>query len=242
MIGWKGEHITSLDFLESEKRYGSPFWDFHRADLHNCLYERAVELGAKIHTSSRVIDIEYQADPAQATVILTNGNRYTADLVVGADGIVSRTRECFLKRTDPPTPTGDLAYRVLLDLREIQLDEDVQKMLEQTEVNYWMGPGAHAVCYLLRDRAYLNSEIAKRNQLFFFFLLFSVLTSSVVVLLVPDDIPDGGARTVDGNVLEMRQLFADWDPRRVILLKSLHLSKIYECRLIDVIKTELAKY
>lgn len=163
MISWKGEHITFLDFIESAKRYGSPFWDFHRADLHNCLYNRAVELGAKVYTNSRVVDVEYHASPAQATVILANGSRYTADLVVGADGIASRTRECFLKRVDPPTPTGDLAYRVLLDLRKIQLDEDVRKMLENTEVNYWMGPGAHAVCYLLRNRTYLNSKIATRT-------------------------------------------------------------------------------
>ncbi|KAL1965757.1 hypothetical protein VTN77DRAFT_5257 [Rasamsonia byssochlamydoides] len=164
MIGWKGDHISSLDFIESANRYGSPFWDFHRADLHNCLYRRAVELGAKVHTNSRVVNVEYhQANPgpAQVTVILANGKRYMADLVVGADGIVSRTRECFLNRADPPMPTGDLAYRVLLDLRQIQLDEDVQKMLEETEVNYWMGPGAHAVCYLLRNRTYLNSEIVK---------------------------------------------------------------------------------
>jgi salicylate hydroxylase len=173
MISWKGEHITSLDFVESANRYGSTFWDFHRADLHNCLYQRAVELGAKIHTNSRVDDIEYEDSPAQATVILADGKRYTGDLVVGADGIVSRTRECFLERNDPPTPTGDLAYRVLLDLREVQLEEDVQKMLEKTEVNYWMGPGAHAVCYMLRNRTYLNSEIVKSLD----FLLYSHLGS-----------------------------------------------------------------
>lgn len=107
-------------------------------------------------------------------MILANGSRYAADLVVGADGIVSRTRECFLKRADPPTPTGDLAYRVLLDLRKIQLDGDVQKILENTEVNYWMGPGAHAVCYLLRNRTYLNSETATRTPC----TKLAILTSS----------------------------------------------------------------
>jgi salicylate hydroxylase len=34
-----------------------------------------------------------------------------------------------------------------------------------------------------------------------------------MVLLVPDDIPDGGATTVEGNVEEMRALYKDWDPR-----------------------------
>ncbi|KAL2002286.1 hypothetical protein VTN02DRAFT_264 [Thermoascus thermophilus] len=184
MYNWKGERLSSLSLVESGKRYGSPFWDFHRADLHSCLYQRALELGADVRTNSRVDGVEYQYDPPRATAVLTDGRRVTADLVVGADGIVSRTRECFLGRHDPPTPTGDQAYRVLLDLREIELEEDVQTMLDTKEVHYWMGPGCHAVCYLLRGGRYLN-----------------------MVLLVPDDIPDGGARTVEGNVTEMRQLF-----------------------------------
>ncbi|KAJ9298539.1 hypothetical protein DTO271G3_3506 [Paecilomyces variotii] len=190
MIRWKGEHLSSLDFIESSKRYGSPFWDFHRADLHSALLQRALELGADVRTNSRVDQVEHQSDTRRATVVLTDGRRFTADLVVGADGIVSRTRECFLGHSDPPTPTGDLAYRVLLDLNEIELEEDVQKLIEPKEVNYWMGPGCHAVCYLLRGGRYLN-----------------------MVLLVPDDIPDGGARTVEGSVTEMRDLFKDWDPR-----------------------------
>lgn len=158
MIRWKGEHLSSLDFIESSKRYGSPFWDFHRADLHSALLQRALELGADVRTNSRVDQVEHQSDTPRATVVLTDGTRFTADLVVGADGIVSRTRECFLGHSDPPTPTGDLAYRVLLDLNEIELEEDVQKLIEPREVNYWMGPGCHAVCYLLRGGRYLNSE------------------------------------------------------------------------------------
>lgn len=34
-----------------------------------------------------------------------------------------------------------------------------------------------------------------------------------MVLLVPDDMPDDGASTLAGNVVEMRALFTDWDPR-----------------------------
>lgn len=34
-----------------------------------------------------------------------------------------------------------------------------------------------------------------------------------MVLLVPDDMPADGASTLEGNVEEMRALYADWDPR-----------------------------
>jgi len=30
---------------------------------------------------------------------------------------------------------------------------------------------------------------------------------------VPDDIPNGGATTVEGNVDEMRGIYKNWDPR-----------------------------
>lgn len=36
-----------------------------------------------------------------------------------------------------------------------------------------------------------------------------------MVLLVPDDIPDDGASTVEGNVEEMCAAFKGWDPRCV---------------------------
>ena len=34
-----------------------------------------------------------------------------------------------------------------------------------------------------------------------------------MVLLVPDDIPDGGATTVEGNVDGVRGIHKNWDPR-----------------------------
>ena len=34
-----------------------------------------------------------------------------------------------------------------------------------------------------------------------------------MVLLVPDDIPEGGIITVEGNVDEMREIYKHWDPK-----------------------------
>jgi len=48
MIGWRGNHITHMDFAEHAKKYGAPFWGFHRASLHKCLLDRAVELGSSL--------------------------------------------------------------------------------------------------------------------------------------------------------------------------------------------------
>lgn len=79
-----------------------------------------------------------------ATVVLSDGRRITADLIVGADGINSRLREVMLGRRDPPTPTGDLAYRLLLSTKEMLKDPELADFVKNPQVNYWLGPDAHA--------------------------------------------------------------------------------------------------
>lgn len=145
MIHWKGEIISHMHFEESAARYpGTFYWDFHRANLHRCLLDRAVELGATVKTKARVSNVETSLDGLDATVVLENGESYTADLVVGADGINSRLREIMVGHEDPPTLTGDLAYRLLLSTKEMLKDPELASFVTDPQVNYWLGPDAHA--------------------------------------------------------------------------------------------------
>ncbi|KAF2133027.1 FAD binding domain-containing protein [Dothidotthia symphoricarpi CBS 119687] len=189
MIGWKGEKISDMDFHEYERELGTPFFDFHRANLHSVLVGRACELGATLLTNTRVVDIVCEEDGRGATAVCERGKRYEADLVVGADGINSKCREILLGREDPPVLTGDLAYRLLLNTEDMMKDDDLRSFVEDPQVNYWIGPDAHAVNYVLRGGKLFN-----------------------LVLLVPDNMP-AGANTLAGNVIEMRALYKDWDPR-----------------------------
>lgn len=146
MIGWKGNKISDMNFHEYEAETGTPFWDFHRANLHMGLLERAVELGAKFTVNTKVENVEYNEDMANntstATAVCANGTRYTADLVIGADGINSKCREILLGREDPPLLTGDLAYRLLLNTEEMLKDPELREFVEDPQVNYWIGPDA----------------------------------------------------------------------------------------------------
>ncbi|KAI1497853.1 FAD/NAD(P)-binding domain-containing protein [Biscogniauxia marginata] len=189
MMGWKGTRLSRADFHRYGEALGTPFFDFHRADLHRCLLDRAVELGADIRVSSRVDRIDYGADDLTATAVLGDGKRLTADLIVGADGISSKLREILLGKPDPPVETGDLAYRLLINAKDIFADTELQEFIREPQVNYWIGPDAHVVNYVLRGGELLN-----------------------MVLLAPDDMPTG-AMTLDGNVEEMKSRFHGWDPR-----------------------------
>ncbi|KAI0482030.1 FAD/NAD(P)-binding domain-containing protein [Xylariaceae sp. FL0804] len=195
MIGWKGNHLSRMDLHAYSKALGTPFWDFHRANLHQCLLDRAVELGGVLRVKARVDNVECAEDGLTATAVLSTGEKLAADLVVGADGISSRLREILLGRPDPPVATGDLAYRLLIDARDMLADPELQHLILDPQVNYWLGPDAHAVNYVLRGGELFN-----------------------MVLLVPDDMPTT-SMTLDGNVEEMQALYRDWDPRIPKILK-----------------------
>lgn len=145
----------------------------------------------QFHLNERVEKIDFRIPPTVYTS--QNQNQYTGDLIIAADGLWSRTRECFLGKKDEPLPTGDLAYRIILSADQIN-DPELRAWIETPQVHFWVGPGAHAVAYSMRGGKMFN-----------------------LVLLVPDDLPEGVSRQA-GSVDEMRQLFADWDPVYVVAL------------------------
>ncbi|MFC5337004.1 FAD-dependent oxidoreductase [Leucobacter denitrificans] len=79
-----------------------------RSELHNALRDRAIELGAKIHTGRRVVG----ADP-KGVLHFSDGEQVEADLVIGADGLHSRVRDS-LQLARLKVGLGDGATRVLV--------------------------------------------------------------------------------------------------------------------------------
>jgi salicylate hydroxylase len=180
-------HEDNFD-INIRRRYSAPFSDCHRVDLQQALVQKAQELGVDVCLNAKVVNIDFGPEKGSEARITTEaGQTYVADLVVGADGLWSTCRSTFLGHQDPPLPTGDLAYRIVLNVDQIQ-DPQVKDMVRIPACRFWAGPDAHVAAYSIRAGKMYN-----------------------VVLLVPDDLEDGVART-QGNVEEMRSLFEGWDP------------------------------
>ena len=101
--------------LASKTEYGGDRIMYHRQDLHSALREAATTTSrngppANIRTSSRVVT----CDVDSGTVTLEDGNQFTADLIVAADGIHSNIRDIVVGEKTQTVPTGLSAYRFMV--------------------------------------------------------------------------------------------------------------------------------
>lgn len=104
-----GDTMYEISFdAASEARYGGPYLNIHRGDLHGVL-EKVVAPNTIVF-NHRLVGLDETSD----AVLLTfdNGSRVEADIVIGADGIRSKVRE-YLLGSAPPQFAGAVAQRAI---------------------------------------------------------------------------------------------------------------------------------
>ncbi|KAH0840886.1 hypothetical protein AYO21_06212 [Fonsecaea monophora] len=174
-----------------ESAYGYPYLHIHRADYHQILVEEAERQGVEIRLDSFVTGIDFDLPAAH---IRGQAQPFTADLIVGADGLKSVCREALLGRPDPPHLTGDLAYRIVVPAEAMKAHPLLRDLVAVPNINYWLGPDAHAVSYLLKGGNLYN-----------------------IVIACPDNLPEL-VNQQKADLDEMHALFAAWDPQLRALL------------------------
>ena len=134
--GATGGLVTRLEVGRLRPAQGYHF--LHRADLIGILRDGAVEAGVEVRLLSRVAAVE------TAALVLEDGTRVAADLVIGADGVHSQVR-AVLNGAEVAQFTGQVAWRALIA-------GDGGAAVAEVHI----GPGRHLVSYPLRGGALRN--------------------------------------------------------------------------------------
>ncbi len=127
-------------------RYGAPYATLHRADLHGLLLQALQQTAAVLHTNCATQSFE---QTAQSVALQTGQEAQDTDILVGADGLWSNTRQQLLN-DGSPRRTGHLAYRSLVQ------QSALPERLRSQNVTAWLGPNMHAVQYPVRGGEWLN--------------------------------------------------------------------------------------
>lgn len=130
------------------ERHGFPYYHIHRADLIRVLADAAArEPRITLRTGVRVEHFSQDGDAVR--VGLQDGTEIVAAALVGADGIRSTVR-AGLFSTEPPTFTGNIAWRSLIPVARLPRD------LVRPAATAWWGPGRHFVHYYVRGGQFVN--------------------------------------------------------------------------------------
>ncbi len=157
-----GRILSSLDLQKcSEELYDHPYLHVHRADYHTVLAEEFRRLGGSIATNSEVTSVNFN----DSTVQIKGGPDIKADLIIGADGVKSISRELLLGRADPPRFSGDMAYRLVIREKDIRKHPNLVDLVNSGRINNWIGPDQHVMGYKLRDGDLFNVVIACTDTL-----------------------------------------------------------------------------
>ena len=119
------------------------FYGMHRADLLAMFVEK---LPADIvSTGHRCVGFEQ--DDRQATLTFANGNRATADIVIGADGIHS-TLQQFVIAPSRPQFSGQVAHRGIVSAASVGWRPGAMRN--------WLGVGKHFLVFPVRANELVN--------------------------------------------------------------------------------------
>lgn len=199
---WKTGEILTKTTLGSAAttKFGSPYLHLHRADLHSVLHDAATDPQrpgppALVRTTARVASID-QTDPERPVAVTTDGTRWQANVIIGADGIRSAVRSAIGGPGDIET-SGDMAYRTLVPAETLRVDPATRWIFDWPAAQFWLGENRHVVAYPVRNMEYVN-----------------------VVAIAPVTPQVDLEWRCEVDATQMRQEYAGWDERLTRLLAA----------------------
>lgn len=137
------------------QRFGNPYAVSHRADLHGAIHEGVLNNPLiRLHTGAQVEHLSIGEHSVSATT--RDGRSFTADAVVGCDGVKSVVRAQVLG--DAPRVSGHVVYRAVVPAADMPAD------LRWNSPVVWAGPNCHLVHYPLRGGEQYNLVVTFHSR------------------------------------------------------------------------------
>jgi 2-polyprenyl-6-methoxyphenol hydroxylase-like FAD-dependent oxidoreductase len=141
-----GAILTRVPLAEAaSRRWGAPFYNMHRADLHDAL--RAAVRDQQITLGARCVSVEQDAE--NVTIGFADGRQATGDLLIGADGVHSAVRD-HVAGPAHPTWWRQTAWR---GLAPAAVGHEVGLEMRQ---HVFLGPGILFVTYYVASGRLVN--------------------------------------------------------------------------------------
>ena len=171
----------------SEDMYGAPHWILHRADFQKTLAKAARKTGVTILLNKRIERVDCDIPE----VVFKDGSTMKGDLIIGADGVWSRTRTSIPENSQvQPLKAGEYCYRFLVPREKMLSHPDTAPLIEDHHVSVaYIGPHRCVVCYPVSNGRFYNM---------------------VAFVVLESDAPPG-AYNEPGDLEEMRHEFSGFD-------------------------------
>ena len=126
----------------ANERFGAPYWFVARQDLHTALLDAVRARGeVRLRVGRSLASVRQAPDAVELTCEAgASTETLEADLVIGADGLWSQTREA-MGDARKPVPSGFVAYRTTLPRAALP------QGLDPAAGGLWLGPDRHIVHY-----------------------------------------------------------------------------------------------
>lgn len=113
----------------------------------------AKSLPVKVHKSSRVLSVE----PQSGTLELSNGISHSADVIIGADGVHSITRNRVLPNAPKAFKSRHSAFRFTIQTQEVLDDVETASLADTDNImNSWYSSSEKIVLYPTANNKILN--------------------------------------------------------------------------------------
>jgi 2-polyprenyl-6-methoxyphenol hydroxylase-like FAD-dependent oxidoreductase len=159
---WTGKFVTTQSFAEEHRRWGQRV-NGHRGEIHQVLLRHAIDRGVDVRLGCNVV--EYFEDEEGAGVVTENGERFTADVVLAAEGVRSRGRKLVLGFEDKPLPSGYAVFRTWFPADELLKNEKTRHLVEKGDShNGWIGEDVHFLAAAIKDGKELSWVCTHKDE------------------------------------------------------------------------------